>query len=146
MLCEESIEVGALIQALSRVFSIEITQFSIKIISFLAILTSVFGVGLALSDILRRKYNLSKVLSVLFVTVIPTVVAILIPNAFLRILNFSGILLAIIAIIVPTLISVKMRNSQTLKSINLLLSNRLILAIIFALGVTIIVLGCLEWL
>lgn len=144
MLSGQSIDVGELVETLSCASSMKFIQLIIKIVSFLAVLTSIFGVGIALFETLNRNYNTSKLATVSMTVFLPAIVALLIPNAFIRILKFSGIILSIIAIIVPIIISIKMQKLRIKRKTKLLLANKGIMFAVFAFGLIIILLGCFE--
>lgn len=136
-------DVGSLIQVLSQAASSQSIQIIIWIISGLAILTSVFGVGLALLDIFQREWHVIKLVSIFAIFFVPAAISVVIPNAFIRILNISGIILAIIAIIVPVIISFKMQSGNKVQC-KLLLKSKAIMLTIFAIGTTIIMLGVMD--
>lgn len=136
-------DVGSLVQVLSQAASSQSIQIIVWIISGLAILTSVFGVGLALLDIFQREWHVIKLVSIFAVFFVPAVISVVIPNAFIRILNISGIILAIIAIIVPVIISLKMQSENKVQC-KLLLKNKAIMLTVFAIGIAIIMLGVLD--
>ncbi len=136
-------DVGDLVQVLSQADSTQLIQIIVWIIYVLAILTSVFGVGLASLDIFEREWHVKKLISVCTIFIIPATISVVVPNAFIRILNVSGIILSIIAIIVPIIVSFKMQFKNKLKC-KLLLENKAILLTVFAIGVVIIALGLID--
>lgn len=138
-------DVGALVTVLSKATSSRNVQIIVWIVSALAILTSVLGVGLALIDIFQQEWQgISKHKILGIVVFAPAAVSMLVPNAFIRILNVSGVILALIAIVVPVIISLNMqRLGKATKSL-LLLKNRFAIFGVFACGITIIALGILD--
>lgn len=141
MLKGKATNVGNLIAVLSKASDTLIIHDMVWIVSILSILTSIFGVGLALLDIFQQELKLSKLASIAITVFIPAIVSVLIPNAFIRILNISGIILAIIAIIVPLSISMKMQET---KKVKLLMKNKLLMILTFACGIGIILLGICD--
>jgi tyrosine-specific transport protein len=140
----EPIEVSELIHILSSITKINFIQHAAWIVSFLAIFTSIIGVGLSLNEILKK--DLEKIISsdkICHITstilmIIPSsIVAILVPNAFIRVLNFAGIILAIIAIILPVFLFTKMQ-----KSISVIYNFKTF--VIFIVGIVIIIFGILD--
>ncbi|MDR1488224.1 MAG: hypothetical protein LBI26_00545 [Holosporales bacterium] len=158
------INVSELINILSRISNIQFLQQAVWIVSFLAILTSIIGVGLALDEILKKDLNLlnvkksSSLLNFLklrnisdrqkscislFIMIIPSaIVAIFVPNAFIRILNFAGIILAILAIILPIFLFKRMKKSLPIK--NSIFRKNFSINIIFIVGGLIIFLGFFD--
>lgn len=136
-------DVGSLVRVLSQAASSQSIQIIVWIISGLAILTSIFGVGLALLDIFQREWHVIKLVSIFAVFFVPAVISVVIPNAFIRILNISGIILAIIAIIVPVIISFKMQSRNKVQC-KLLLKNKAVMLTVFAIGIAIIMLGVMD--
>jgi amino acid permease len=84
-----SIDVSELIRILSSITKISFIHHAVWVGSFLAILTSIFGTGLALNEIIAKDVEkfvsnpkMIHVVSTL-ITIIPsTIIVILIPNAF----------------------------------------------------------------
>ncbi len=143
MMGNEATDVGKLILVLSKATNVSIIQNMVWIVSVLSILTSIFGVGLALLDIFQQELQFPKLVSISVTVFIPAIVSIFVPGAFIRILNVSGIILSMIAIIVPVIISAKMQRLKKLKC-KLLLKNRALMLAVFACGVAIILLGIGE--
>ena len=141
MLEGKATDVGQLVSVLAKATSIKSMQAIIWIISLLAILTSILGVGLALLDIFEQEWKIARWQTVSIVVIGPALVSLFVPNAFIRILNVAGVILAIMAIIVPVIISWKMQET---KKTNLLLKNKFGLACVFACGVAIVLLGILD--
>jgi tyrosine-specific transport protein len=126
------IEVGELIKILGSIINISVVQHTVWIISFLAIFTSIIGVGISLLDILRKNIT-NKLLAILTMIIPTTIIAILVPNAFIKVLNFAGIILAIIAIIIPVFLSIKTKNLNKTRMI-----------ILLSIGITIIAFGIYD--
>ena len=147
MLEGKATDVGELVRVLSNaLLSTKFTeniQNIVWFVSALAIFTSIIGVGLALLDIFQEEWQLKKWKSVLFITIVPAMISMFVPNAFIRILNVSGIILSFIAIIVPVIISWKMQNRKTLKTL-LLIRNDFVMAGVFICGIVIIALGLFD--
>ncbi|MDR1092240.1 MAG: hypothetical protein LBL79_14310 [Prevotella sp.] len=144
---EGPIEVTELIHMLSSITKIEFIQYAAWIISLLAILTSIIGVGLSLNEVLKK--DLKKIItndkfchlaSTLVMVIPPAIVAIAVPNAFIKILNFAGIILAIIAIILPVFL---LRNMQMQKKSTASITTLKPLSI-FIIGIVIIAFGILD--
>ncbi len=103
-----TVEVGGLIQVLSRIAQWESVQLLVWVISLLAIATSIIGVGVGLCDSLKgmmaEKVPNARIRAVLasMMTVLPAyLVAIFVPNAFIAVLGFAGMTLAVIAVLLP---------------------------------------------
>ncbi len=143
MLSDQVIEVGELVRTLSMASSTKTLWLIVWLVSFLSLLTSVLGVGLALLEMLQRRLPLAKWQTAWMVVSIPAVVAMIAPNAFVRMLNISGIILAIIAIIVPTVILLKMQKIDPHKT-TFLSQNRAVYYTVLACGIAIILLGILD--
>jgi tyrosine-specific transport protein len=121
------IDVNELINALSSVSSANVVKCTVFIISVLAIVTSVIGVGLALVDDLGlalESFNATVTTRIArwtasAISVIPAVlVAIFIPGAFIKVLSFAGMILAVIAIFLPTFLFFKLKESIKFKILN----------------------------
>ena len=143
MIAGKATNVGELIAVLSRTTSIKSIQSVIWISSFLAILTSILGVGLALLEIFQKDLSLAKKYSVPIIIFIPALISLFVPDAFIRILNISGIILAIIAIVSPAFIWLKMHNRGIFKQ-ELLIKDRSVVFFILFCGALIIFLGLLD--
>ncbi|GHS91779.1 amino acid permease [Alphaproteobacteria bacterium] len=157
------IEVSELIRILSAITKISFLQQAVWIVSFLAILTSIMGVGLSLKEVLTKdlerlqerakssKLNLkafcslskrqTSIISILIMILPSALVALLVPNAFIRILNFAGIILALLAIILPVFLFKRMKKSQPLRES---FGQSLARNVVFVTGVLIIMLGIFE--
>ncbi|MDR2074751.1 MAG: hypothetical protein LBP31_00845 [Holosporales bacterium] len=138
------IEVSELIRILSSITKIDVIQHAAWIVSFLAILTSIIGVGLSLNEILKRdlekfieNHNIRHLVSSSLMIVPPSIIAIVVPNAFIRVLSFAGIILAIIAIILPAFLFTRMRKTISR-------CDNLKIFAICVVGVVIIILGILD--
>jgi tyrosine-specific transport protein len=133
------IEVSELIRILSTITNVNFIQHAAWIVSFLAILTSIIGVGLSLGEVLKKDLTRlaqnKKVVHAIsvFVMIIPSaIVAIMVPNAFIRVLNFAGIILTILAIALPVFFFTKMNKQMTIANIcNLLVISTVGIAIVF---------------
>ncbi|MFI0434688.1 MAG: amino acid permease [Parachlamydiaceae bacterium] len=105
---EGQAEVGALIEVLSTIAKWKMVQLLVWLISLLAIITSIIGVGIGLYDSLKemlpqpiKQQSLRKILATV-ITIGPAYFAVLyIPNAFIAVLGFAGMILAVIAVILP---------------------------------------------
>ena len=103
------IEVGDMVYELSKLAKWPLMQLMIWWISFLAIMTSVLGVGIGLTESIQTSIK-NKIpndffsnLTAILITIIPAyIIAILVPNAFITVLGFAGMILVIIAILLPT--------------------------------------------
>lgn len=112
-------EVGELIQVLSNIAKWQSIQMLVWWISFLAIATSVLGVGVGLCDTLTAMLTktvhmpfLRKILAAI-TTVLPAyLVVIYVPNAFISVLGFAGMILSIIAILLPIYLLSKIRPEK----------------------------------
>lgn len=112
-------DVGVLIQALSNISHWESVRLLTWGISFLAIGTSVLGVGVGLLDAIKgmlgskiSRKGASNILSVLL-TLGPAYLAVVfVPNAFIAILGFAGMILSLIAILLPVYIYSKINTAH----------------------------------
>lgn len=151
MVACKSTDVGELVNILSQAASSQMVHTIVWIVSILAILTSVFGAGLALIDVFEQEWQSARWRGtrnwkiVTFVVFAPAFISMLIPNAFIKILSFAGIILACMAIVIPTIISVKMQKMNKLKS-ELLLKNKVLMSCVMICGILIIILGFWEFL
>ena len=106
LIIDGNIDAGILVDKLSKILSFNKLNFIIWLISFLAIFTSIIGVGLSLKDsyinIFKEKnIKKSNLISTLITYLPPYLVTVLIPNAFIKVLGYAGIILVIIAILLP---------------------------------------------
>ncbi|MDR1208068.1 MAG: hypothetical protein LBJ89_01815 [Holosporales bacterium] len=117
----QGIDINELIQALCLASDAHIVKSAVFMISVLAIVTSVIGVGLALVDDLdvalerfrdrgRLNERVGRLLSAMIAVVPPTLVAIFVPNAFVKVLSFAGMILAVIAIFLPVFLLSKVKE------------------------------------
>ena len=113
------VEVGEVIKELGKISKWEFLELVSWLISSLAIVTSVIGVGLGLtqtiSNMIEPKVSHSygrKVLGV-FGSLIPAYfIAIKVPNAFIAVLGFAGMILTVIAILMPIYLFYKAKISN----------------------------------
>ena len=102
------VEVGEFVNVLANISGLPQFQMLIWCMSILAVVTSIFGVGLGLAESiglgLKNSVSSAKLRNMLaaMITVIPAyAIAAVVPNAFIKILGFAGAILVIIAIILP---------------------------------------------
>ena len=145
MLLGKVTDVGKLVSVLSKSASAGTIQAIVWIVSILAIMTSIFGVGLALLDIFQRELHVPRINSIAMVVFLPAMISMIVPNAFIKILNVSGMILAMIAIVVPVVISWNMQKIGDL-TCDLFLKNKFVLLGVWACGIGIIVLGLVDFL
>lgn len=138
------IEVSELILILSNVTSISGIQYTVWIVSFLTIFTSIIGVGVSLSDLLKQdltikiaNIKLRSICSVILMLVPATIIAIIIPNAFIKVLSFAGIILAMIALILPAFLLTRMLSKLPLIDV-------FKVTIMWIVGIIIIMFGILD--
>jgi tyrosine-specific transport protein len=140
------IDINELIQSLCFVSDAHIVKSAVFMISVLAIVTSVIGVGLALVDDLdvalesflnRMRINerMGRLVSAVIAVVPPTLIAILVPNAFVKVLSFAGMILAVIAIFLPAFLLSKVKDHMVF---HLLRSKWLIISCIVFGGVIVL--------
>ena len=133
------VEVGELVKFLSNVFKFDFFENIVSIVSSLAIITSIIGVGISLFDIyvieLKNIKN-KRIFSSLLTTFPSLIIALTVPNAFIKVLNFAGMILSIIAIILPVLLHKKIINRE-----NLLINNSYLINSVFVIGIVIIIFG-----
>lgn len=103
-----NVEVGELIKELGKIAKWDFVELLSWLISSLAIITSVIGVGLGLthtiSSMIENKIPnryARKILGVLGSLIPAYFIAIIVPNAFIKVLGFAGMILAVIAILMP---------------------------------------------
>ncbi|MCC2646700.1 MAG: tyrp5 [Rickettsiaceae bacterium] len=113
------VEIGELIKELSQIAKWPSVQLLVWVVSLLAIVTSVLGVGVGLCDSL--KMMLAKILPqavirnilAALITILPAYfIALLVPNAFITVLGFAGMILVIIAILLPIYLFFKMNTKK----------------------------------
>ena len=140
MLVDKATEVGDLVKVLSLATSNASIQRVVWIVSALAILTSILGVGFALWHTVRTEWKAPKWISACVVAILPAVISITIPNAFIAVLSIAGVLLSVVAIISPVIISLKIYDKSPKESI---VGSKAILYFTLLIGIFIIVLGIL---
>jgi tyrosine-specific transport protein len=102
-----NVDIGILVEELSRITSNPGIRIIIWTVSILAITTSVVGVGLGLCGAIRNylggdpRRTKDRLLPALIAAIPPCILSIAVPSAFVTILGFAGIILAILAIILP---------------------------------------------
>jgi tyrosine-specific transport protein len=135
------IDVSELVGILSAITKVGFLQHAVWGVSFLAILTSIFGSGLALNEIIakdvRRFIKNDKLVHITstLVTIIPAATIVtLIPNAFIRVLNFAGIIAVMIVIFIPVFLYAKMRKQLTG-------AEHFLLSAMLVVGISIVVFG-----
>ena|SRR5579862_496567 len=113
------VEVGELIQVLSKIAKWQSIQLLVWWISLLAIATSVIGVGIGLFDSFKSITSKTVIhpafrnILIAVMTMGPPYLAVLyIPNAFITVLGFAGMILALLAIIIPVYLFWKMKASH----------------------------------
>ncbi|MDR0595280.1 MAG: hypothetical protein LBF94_01085 [Puniceicoccales bacterium] len=114
-LASGSVNLGEFIATLSNITNLPIIGTIIWVIATLAIVTSIFGVGLSLVDDLQaqRSQNHHARILICGITIIPPLlIAIIVPNAFIQVLAFAGLLLVVIAFLVPTFLFFKAKIFQ----------------------------------
>jgi tyrosine-specific transport protein len=136
-----NIDVGEVINQLSKISNLSQLQLLIWWLSIFAILTSILGVGVGLTSsfntmmgkVIQSNFR-RKIASALVVIAPSYLVAITVPNAFIRVFKFAGAILAIIAILLPIYL---LRNAkfQNLHYNELRNKWLLILSIAFGVGV-----------
>jgi tyrosine-specific transport protein len=124
----QGIDINELIDALCGVSGEKSVKIGTFIISMLAIITSVLGVGLALIEDLEMAFEQFKICikkekvkrwicSAL--AIFPSaVIAIIIPEAFVKILSFAGMILSIIAIFLPSFLFFKIKEKIMFSLLN----------------------------
>jgi tyrosine-specific transport protein len=133
--------VGELIQVLSNVSDWQAIQLMVWWISFLAIATSVIGVGVGLFDSIRRMLDraifdpkMRKAAAAIATTLPAYLTVIFVPNAFITVLGFAGMILAIIAVLLPAYLLWKLKPKKLFFD-ELKTDWLTYLSIIFAIGV-----------
>ena len=102
------VEVGKLVEQLSQIAKWQSVQSLVWWISLLAIITSLVGVGLSLTDSIksmlspaRFSIKVRNILAPIFTVVPAYFISVFIPNAFIKVLGFAGMILVVIAILLP---------------------------------------------
>lgn len=108
------VDVGELICALCDSASFDFETLIFKSLSLFAIITSAAGTGIGLiSSLKEARFLKNNGLLIALLTVgIPTLLTIMIPNAFVRILSFGGMIATIFVIFVPIYLAFKTLNSR----------------------------------
>ena len=110
---KDNIDVGDLINELSKCFKFKELQILIYWISIFTLFTSIIGLGLGIIESnyksLENKINKPRIPAILMTIIPPYLISILIPNAFINILNFAGIILIIISVLLPTYLYFKVK-------------------------------------
>lgn len=104
-----TLKVGDFVKELSLIINSKSVQVIVWWISFLAIFTSLIGVGISLkatiSQIILKHLPINEITASILssiITILPSyLMSIIVPNAFISVLGFAGMILAIIAIILP---------------------------------------------
>ena len=109
-----NIEVGALIRELANVSGFSGFHILTWNMAIFAILTSILGVGIGLTESIRASLRIShsvvRNLSAAVLTILPAyLLAAVIPNAFTKILGFAGAILVVIAILLPAYLFIHSR-------------------------------------
>jgi tyrosine-specific transport protein len=101
-------DVGELIQRLSVISNAKYLQSIVWVVSILAVVTSMIGVGLGLCDSLRQ-YTITKnqKLAAGLAVFPPCLIAMVVPNAFIALLGCAGMILSILAILLPVYLLIK---------------------------------------
>ncbi|WP_082320343.1 aromatic amino acid transport family protein [Rickettsia sibirica] len=95
-------------------------QLLVWIISTLAIVTSILGVGVGLCDSLKTMFMnpipnvVMRNMTASIVTILPVYIVAVVPNAFIIILGFAGMILVIIAILLPVYLLYKVKINNLL--------------------------------
>ncbi|MCX7342641.1 MAG: amino acid permease [Proteobacteria bacterium] len=99
----QDIEVGEMVQELSRISQSQIISYLTWGISFVAISKSMICVSLGLIDALKTKHKIlsNHPVAVIAVLVPTLAMALSVPNAFIKALGFAGMVIAFMAILLP---------------------------------------------
>jgi len=139
MMCG-NLEISEMIMCLSHISNLPYLKNMFWLISLLALLTSIIGVGIAQFDEWNR--TTGRVSSSL-ITIFPSaIVAICVPNAFIKILGISGMILAILAIFLPTFLYLKMLKRH--KEIVVSFSKKCGICVLLVTGIAIFVAGFFQ--
>lgn len=107
-----TVEIGDLIKCLTGISNLPNLRLIFWIISLLALLTSIIGVGIAIFDEWAQKFSRMNSATL---TILPSaLIAIFVPNAFIRVLGVSGMILVILAIFLPIFLYIKMAQKEKL--------------------------------
>ena len=136
----ESVDISEMIACLTHVSDMQYLRGMFWIISLLALLTSIIGVGIAVFDDWNQK--LTKAKSTLISVIPSALVAIFVPNAFIKILGVSGMILVVLAIFLPVYLYIRMdKRLANLKTDGARTTGLTILAVV---GIAIFVAGIWE--
>jgi tyrosine-specific transport protein len=137
-----NVEVGDVIQELSKISGLPNFQILVWWISIFAIFTSIIGVSLGLvgsvDSMIGTKINIPHVRKIVaaLITVIPAyLIAIIVPNAFIKVFRFAGAILSIIAILLPAYLIYKAKLKDLYYRE---LDNKLLLALSILFGACVI--------
>lgn len=143
LMVEGKIEVGDLVNELSKITQWNSIQLMVWWISLLAIITSMFGVCIGLFDSLKpivtkRIVNgtISNIIVAIIVVLPSYIVATIVPNAFITVLGFAGMILVIIAILLPAYLLCK---AQITPFYNRELKSKLLIVLSVLIGIFIII-------
>ncbi|MDR2766543.1 MAG: hypothetical protein LBB63_03745 [Holosporaceae bacterium] len=139
------VDVGELITALGAAADAVFVKRAVVVISTLAIVTSVVGVGVALVEDLEMAFDRweiplvrgrrRRVLASLLAVMPSVFVAIVVPEAFIKTLGFAGMILAVLAIFLPSFLLLKIAKPLKIE----ILSRRSIVCATVAVGVLLVV-------
>ena len=143
LMVDGKIEVGDLVQELSKIFKFSGLQVMIWWLSIFTIITSIIGVGLGLTEsynsIFQKKIRLPKLISAI-ITIIPAyMISTIVPNAFIKTLSVAGAILVVIAILLPTYLFFKAKIQEPYIRI----INKALLVVCMLLGTAIILIELL---
>ena len=132
-----NIEISEMIMCLSHISNLPHLKNMFWMISLLALLTSIIGVGIALFDEWNRTVNKA---SSTMITIMPSaIVAICVPNAFIKVLGVSGMILAVLAIFLPSFLYFKMLKQR--KEIVISFPKKCGIGALIAVGIAIFIAG-----
>lgn len=135
-----NVEISEMVFGLSHISDIPNLKVMFWIISLLALLTSIIGVGIAICDEWNRTVNK---LSSSILTILPAMlVAIFVPNAFIKVLGVSGMILVVLAIFLPAFLYIKMLRVD--RRVIVSLPKKLGLVVLVCFGIAIFVSGFLA--
>jgi tyrosine-specific transport protein len=137
----QSVEVGDMVQELSRISHSQIISSLTWGISFLAISKSMICVSLGLIDALKTKHKIlsNHTIAVISVLVPTLTIAILVPNAFIKALGFAGIILAFMAILLPLYLLHCSNKKWNQAYFYDLIKNKIIIAVITLYGAWVVI-------
>jgi amino acid permease len=118
---------GDLINAICKISESSMTPILLKVVSLLAIATSALGIAIGITVSLKEIFRKN----VLFLTVlIPTVITLMVPNAFMNILSFGGIIATIFVVFMPIYLHSLVHKEQKYNPLH-------ILSVLYAVGVVV---------